>query len=481
MGLTFPISCWGLVAAIAATVLIDGLVRPRALRSLRGLWLHLLIVTAFAGLVLAICGSILISGCMVLALVATFSLVSNAKRVVLGEPLLFTDLVLIGAVFRHPQFYLAALKRWQLAALWLGAAVLGLIIAWQFESDPLPHLAGLTLLLGSVGLLTITLALPPWRRMAQVPDATADVTAHGLLATLLLYWWRWRAISDPPPSSEALPAEAKAELVVVVQCESFADPAELFADPDLALAGLTNARQLAWAQGRLLVSGFGAYTMRTEYGLIFGREEHVLGFRRYDPYLTAIGEASHALPARLGRAGWRSLFLHPHDLRFYNRHRILPAAGFAELVGPEAFAEPAEGRYVTDDAVTDVILARAREASGPTFIHAVTIENHGPWPVDQTSEHGAQSGAYLRLVEKGDGMLHRLVTELPTLGRPMALVFYGDHRPSIPGAVVPGGDRHTPFVVLRFAEDGTPISRPEAVQDMTPAELHRALIEAITA
>ncbi len=481
MGLAFPISYWVLATLLAASVLIDGLVRPRALRSLRGLWLHVLVVTAFAGLVLTICGSILIAGFASVAVVATLSLVSNAKRAVLGEPLLFTDLVLIGAVFRHPQFYLSALKRWQLAALWLGAAIMVLIVAWQFEADPMPHLAGLALLVGSVGLLAFTLTLPPWRRMAQVPDATGDVASHGLLATLLLYWWRWLRIPDPAPSSAALPAEAQAELVVIVQCESFADPVELFADPTLSLAGLTNARQFAWAQGRLLVSGFGAYTMRTEYGLVFGREEEQLGFRRYDPYLTALGEASHALPARLGRAGWRSLFLHPHDMRFYSRHRILPAAGFAELVGPEAFAPPQDGRYVTDDAVTDVIIARARDASGPTLIHAVTIENHGPWPVDQTGQHGLQSGAYLRLVAKGDAMLHRLVTELPTLGRPSVLVFYGDHRPSIPGAVIPGGDRHTPFLVLRFAADGTPIIRPDAVQDMTPAELHRAVIEAITA
>jgi len=481
MELTFPTFCWTMGLLLVASMLVDGLVRPRARRSLRGLWLHASIVTAFAGLVLAICGSILVASVVTFALVATFSLVSNAKKAVLGEPLLFTDLVLIGAVFRHPQFYLSALKRWQLATLSFGAVALVLIVAWQFETSVMPHFVGLALLVASIGLLAITLILPPWRAMAQVPDATADVAAHGLLATLLLYWRRWRATSNPAPSTAALPAAAKAELVVVVQCESFADPAELFDDPALSLAGLTTARQLAWVHGRLLVSGFGAYTMRTEYGLIFGREEEDLGFRRYDPYLTALGDASHALPARLERSGWRSLFLHPHDLRFYGRHRILPEAGFGELVGPEAFAMPAEGRYVTDDAVTDVIMARAADATGATFIHAVTIENHGPWPVDQAGAHGLQSGAYLRLVAKGDAMLCRLIKELPALGRPAVLVFYGDHRPSIPGAVVPGGDLHTPFVILRFAADGTPITGQQTSRDMTPAELHRTVIEAITA
>jgi hypothetical protein len=118
---------------------------------------------------------------------------------------------------------------------------------------------------------------------------------------------------------------------------------ELFGDPALELPGLARARADAWQWGNLNVSGFGAYTMRTEYGLIFGRDEEELGFRRYDPFLTATREVAHALPARLAVRGWRSLFLHPHDLRFYNRHRIMPAAGFAEMVGEEHFAPPSAG------------------------------------------------------------------------------------------------------------------------------------------
>lgn len=260
MELTVPTFLAATGLLLLASLLVDGLVRPRALRSWHGIWLHTLIVTGFAGLAMAICGNMVVAGFMILGLVALFSLVSNAKKAVLGEPLLFTDLVLVGAVFRHPQFYLSALKRWQLAALVLAAAALVLIIAWQFEASLLPHLVGLIQFVGSAALLMLTLALRPWRVMAPFPDPAGDVERHGLLATLLLYWRRWRASPDPAPSTAALPAIANADLVVMVQCESFADPAELFDDPALALAGLTAARRLAWAQGRLLVSGFGAYS-----------------------------------------------------------------------------------------------------------------------------------------------------------------------------------------------------------------------------
>ncbi len=469
---------------LAASLLADALVRERRRRSLAGVWLHVLIVLVTAGLVQALCGNAMVSALVALGLVAMLALVSNAKNAMLGEPLVFSDLALLAAVFRHPQFYLSALQQWQLAALVAGAAGLLALLAWQFVAAVLPHLAGLAVLVAALLLIRISLMLPPWRALALVPDARADLARHGLLASLLLYWWRWQASTNPPMCDSALPPPrspgASAELVVVVQCESFACPGELFGDPALALPGLAAARCGAWHHGRLLVSGFGAYTNRTEYGVIFGRDEDVLGFRRYDPFLTALGEVSHALPARLAHAGWRSLFVHPHDLGFYNRDTIMPAAGFAELVGPDAFVMPAKGehRYVTDDAIADVIMDCARSAAVPTLIHAVTIENHGPWPADC---NGHRSSAYLRLVGKGDAMLARLTQEIAALRKPAILLFYGDHRPSIAGLIDPGGDRDTPYVLLRFGADGELLHGTGQPRDLSPAQLHHLLAETITA
>ncbi|MEI6418781.1 MAG: sulfatase-like hydrolase/transferase, partial [Sphingomonadales bacterium] len=133
-----------------------------------------------------------------------------------------------------------------------------------------------------------------------------------------------------------------------------------------------------------------------------------------------------------------------------------------------------------DAAIADVIMARAA-ASGPMLIHAVTIENHGPWPADESGSGGRVSRAYLDLVARGDAMLTRLLAELAQLRRPCLLLFYGDHRPSIPGAVLPGGDRHTPFVLVKLAGDGTPMARPGPALDLTPADLNQVLQAAITA
>ena len=448
----------------------------------------MLITLVLHGGFLALSGSPALAAMLTLAMQSLFVWASNAKRAVLGEALLFSDFALISSVFRHPQFYLSALKGWQKACAVLTAAALVACLAWFFVPSPAPHIDGAATCLIALFLLMLSLKVMPTRRLVATPGAEAAVAQLGLLPAILIYWLRWRESADPPPFAETAhltasvrpsPKFSEPELIVAVQCESFADPAELFRDPAFKLSGLESARAEAWQWGNLLVSGFGAYTMRTEYGVLFGREEEVLGFRQYDPFLTARGEASYALPHRLGTERWRSLFVHPHDMRFYGRDQILPAAGFAELVGEEQFDPPSAGRYVKDAAITGKILTLAEAASRPTFIYAVTIENHGPWSTARGNKPDQLVRNYNQLVREGDIMLTRLREGLAGLRRPALLVFFGDHRPSIPGACEPGGARHTPYVVLRFDGGGQIVKGDDRRIDITPARLHHAILEAV--
>lgn len=473
------------IALLMGVVMADAMASPRVhrpipLRSLAGTCILLFAAALAFALALVATGAPHVSGAVVFALTAAVTLISNIKRKVLGEPLVFSDFALIGAVFRHPQFYFSALRPGQIALL--GSGVAGLIAALSFLSsaDLDPRLAGLALALGAgvgLGVLLRYLRGPDRGREA---DPEADVMRRGLVTSLLAQWYDWRISPDPEPCIAPPIHGQSRQLVVIVQCESFTDPVALFGDPALALPGLEAARSLAWQQGQLLVSGFGAYTMRTEYGVLFGRGEELLGVRRFDPFLTAHSEVSWALPNRLERSEWDSWFVHPHDMRFYGRDRLMPEAGFVALVGEDRFAapEPHLGRYVTDAAITEKVLELAQDGARAGLIYAVTIENHGPWPPDD--EGAACEGApYLNLLAHSDAMLTRLLDELPRLGRPAIVCFFGDHRPSIPGASEPGSERYTPYVLVRFASDGTPIPGSVMSQDLTPAELHHAILAAI--
>jgi len=487
-GGTVAIGAISLLVILAASLMLDSAVRPRRTgrRSWQGLFLHLLTMSGLFGLFLAVSGSAIVAAALAIGLQLLFVIGSNAKHAMLGEPLLFSDLTLFAALFRHPSFYLSALSAAQKVGAVLGAGGLLLALAWLFVPRLSPHLIGVGLLLAVLGMMSLFLRSRAGRDLARKPDMPADLARHGLAATLLLYWLRWRATPDPPILAASVEErgadQARPELVVVVQCESFADPVDLTGDPRLALPGLTRARQAAWQWGDLGVSGFGAYTMRTEFGVLFGRSEGDLGFRQYDPFLTAKGEASYALSARLGAWGYRALFVHPHDLRFYGRDRLMPAIGFDRLVGEESFppVTAGQGRYVDDRTLGAELRTLIDAATGPTLIYAVTMENHGPWTKDRVAGSPGGLDAYLHHVRSSDVMLADLADHLAGTGRSALLVFLGDHRPSIPGVLEPGQARHTSYVMLRFTPGDGDASGPGRA-DLTPDELHHAILRAARA
>lgn len=473
-----------LVAALGLLA-VDGLARPGVLaasrpRSAAGMAVLFGSGATMLGALVVVMGAWVPAAVLVVLLAGALTLVSNVKHDVLGEPLVFTDFALVGAVFQHPQFYVSALRAWHLAILGIGAAALAGVVLVFATGELWARLSGLGLL--ALGMLWLKLAtgLASWRWLAAAPELERDVSNHGLIATLLVYWRLWRRQAAPAPCTHPPVVGEENALLIVIQCESFADPQALFGEREPPLPGLSAARALAWRAGRLAVSGFGAYTMRTEFGALFGLPESTLGLQRFDPFLTAGGATSWALPHRLERGGWTSTFVHPHDMRFYRRDRLMPAAGFDRIIGEESFAPPTieEGRYVTDAAVCDTLLALAAEATGRHFVYAVTIENHGPWSAGGPGEQGNKA-EYLRLLAHSDAMLARLLAELPKLARPVTLCFFGDHRPSIPGISMPGGDRHTPYVIVRFDACGHAIHADHPLATLTPAELNGEILAAL--
>ncbi len=485
----FPMGELVLAVAVAGFVMLtDALCRPRPpanrpLRSAPGAAVLLAAGAIALGAALVITGALLTSVVLVAGLAALVALVSNVKNKVLGEPLVFSDFALLGALFQHPHFYISALRGWQMMVILGGAAGL-LAVLLRFSSlDLAPRLWGLAIAALAGTILVWLLRLAVWRAVRASPDVNRDVRDHGLIATLLVHWTGWRILPDPTPCAAPPIIAGTNPVVVVVQCESFTDPADLLHDAAFALPGLAEARSVALQHGRLLVPGFGAYTMRTEYGVLFGRNEEQLGLRKFDPFLTAHREASFCLTKRLCDKTWTSFFVHPHDLRFYGRDRLMVEAGFGTLVGEPHFSPPppGHGRYVSDAAVADAIINLARASASATLIYAVTIENHGPWPVSKGGSTGPSDSPYLRLVRNSDAMLARLVRFARDLDRPVILCFFGDHRPSIPAMSEPGEERHTPYVLVSYEADGSQLYDAPVEVDLTPAQLHHRILEVIGA
>ena len=415
--------------------------------------------------------------------VAILAGVDRLKRRVIGEPPVFSDLALLAQVPRHPELYYTRPLSDPRAA---GPLVLGLAVvaAWYvLEPAALPDGAGAALAAFAalpVGLAALVAVLrsPPGRRIVRQffpqPDLTADVARYGILATMMGYALRRRdEAADPAPPAPVLPrGEPEDEVLVVVQLESFLDPARLGGPP---LPAMARIRAEAAQYGHLAVPAHGAYTMRTEHAVLTGREPRTLGFGRYDPYLARGGDEPTSL-ARLARAkGFATIFVHPFHRDFFDRARVFRRLGFDRLVMEEAFSGARRvGPYIADEAVAERILSEVADG-GRRFVFAVTMENHGPWKAGRLPGIEAGLAQYLRHAAGTGRAVERLIDGLK--GRRATLCVFGDHAPSLPECRPrPEGPVATDYAVFRFP---APTGREAHRIDLTAAQLGCLLRDAL--
>ncbi|TXN19672.1 LTA synthase family protein [Methylobacterium sp. WL9] len=402
----------------------------------------------------------------IVATIVVTVLINRLKRRVLGEPLVFSDLALLRQVPRHPELYYTTPLTHPRTA---GPLLLGFAAAafwYTVEPAALPHGLGPSLAaIVALPLALLALGFAARTRPGRaaiaarfpVPDLEADVARYGVLATMLAYWARRDAEAAAPPSAEplSLPPDRGDAVVVVVQLESFMDPARLGGAP---LPMMERVRSEAAQYGRLTVPTHGAYTMRSEHAALTGREGASLGFGGFDPYLSSGGREPTSL-ARLARAaGYETVFVHPYHRDFFDRAGVMKELGFDRLIMHEDFADaPRVGPYVGDAAVAERILAEVRGRRGPILVFCATMENHGPWkpgrlpgiddPLEQYFHHVGNAG---RAVE---ALVDGLSADEATL------CVFGDHAPSLPCYRPGDGDPRTDYALFRFGRPSTDAPR----------------------
>jgi hypothetical protein len=183
-----------LLATLVVSLLLDSIVRPRPVGARRGVgvMLHALVMTVAFGGFLTLAGNAEVSAVLVCALMAVLTVASNAKHKMLGEPLVFSDLALLAAVVRHPRFYFTAISVQQRVLMALGAVAALVALLFLISLDASPHLTGAGILLSASGGLWLALRSGWVDGVMRVPDLERDLQRFGLVATLLMYWRRWR-------------------------------------------------------------------------------------------------------------------------------------------------------------------------------------------------------------------------------------------------------------------------------------------------
>lgn len=251
--------------------------------------------------------------------------------------------------------------------------------------------------------------------------------------------------------------------VIAVMNESFADLSVYegmhagYEGPQFFKHGFDDAL----SKGRLNVTVHGAGTCNTEYEFLTGNALGFVGVGKY-PYSVYNLSDIDAIAAQFKSWGYDTCALHPNYASNWNRDKVYPWMGFNQFVSIDDFGgmpdcavdkvtpnEPHNEVFhsgVSDKATYDYMLRMIEQSDKPQFFFDVTMANHGSYsqnnippeyqlnymPKDFSGEETPERlNEYLSCIQKSDDDLREFVGKLRELNRPVVLIFFGDHQPSL--------------------------------------------------
>ncbi len=236
--------------------------------------------------------------------------------------------------------------------------------------------------------------------------------------------------------------EGQAISLVFFMSESFSDLAEPLLesmdDP------LKNLKQLArrYPCFHLVSPTYAGNTSLVEFEVLTGLSNAFLpsGAIPFDHYLK---KPTPSIAWVLQEHGYHTIAVHPFYEWFWSRNIVYPNLGFQEYISIRHFDESVKrGFYISDEALVDKIIEVIESAPGPYFVHAVSMENHGPYfpnrydSVDMSIKENLSEGlktelaTYVIGLRDADTQLMRLLKYLKKRQEPVICLFFGDHQPS---------------------------------------------------
>ena len=233
--------------------------------------------------------------------------------------------------------------------------------------------------------------------------------------------------------------------IVAIMNESYAD-LSVFNGLEGGYEGAAYPRTLqdGIVGGKVLSSVFGGGTCNSEFEFLTGVSMAHVGFGTY-PFTSYNLSNIASLPKQLNPYGYTSTAIHPYIATNWNRDVIYGQIGFDEFIDRDDFDGGEWYHAGLSDACSYAkILDILRDDSSPQFIFDVTIQNHGGYdwgniPADQLPSYSPQGvsdtvrnalNEYVACINKSDADLAWFLNELRVIGRPVVVVFFGDHQPA---------------------------------------------------
>ena len=241
--------------------------------------------------------------------------------------------------------------------------------------------------------------------------------------------------------------------IIVIQHESVFDPRLYDLPVDERIAEFLTPKGAL--TGRLHVDIYGGGSWQTEFSLLTGLSSASFGPDSYFLFKKGVGRFRHSLPSELMALGYRTMLSTSCRREFMNYDAFYGGIDVDERVFSDGFPPPfdlAEFEINNSDAAFFAATRGALERSldrdpAPRFLMALTNFNHGPHetrlvpPGRYETERGFALAAlpdgnygeyYARLTETAESYAaFRAALKERYPDRPMLIVRYGDHQPTL--------------------------------------------------
>ena len=244
-----------------------------------------------------------------------------------------------------------------------------------------------------------------------------------------------KSFKDNPPS------------VIAIMNESYAD-LSVFEELHDGYAGTFVTRELpqeAVETGLLNMSVHGGGTCNSEYEFLAMSSMAFMGSGMY-PYQQFNFAHIATIPSIFKQLGYETWAMHPNYPGNWSREFVYATMGFDTSLFIYDFEGAEEYHtFVSDRATYDKALDILRNTDGTQFILDITMQNHSGYDTGSISEDQLTSvhpdflddestavlNEYLSCIRASDDAVKYLIEQLKKLEKPVAVVFFGDHQPSM--------------------------------------------------
>lgn len=197
--------------------------------------------------------------------------------------------------------------------------------------------------------------------------------------------------------------------------------------------------------GQTISPTFGGNTANVEFEALTSYSMSLLkpGSIPYQQVITNKKEIP-SIPTALKKEGYYTSAIHSFGRTFFKRDDVYKVLGFDKFNAEDTMENvDIDGDYISDLAMSKEIIAELDKQKQPTFIHAVTMQNHFPFTEGrfgenlieisglENEESKGELETYTEGLRRSDEALQYLIEQLDNFDRPTLLVFFGDHLPSL--------------------------------------------------